>query len=172
MSTAREAFTDEQWDALVETAARTPVAIMGASPHGGLNRAFESYRVDVYISGSHELPSALVREVTDAITAPAESAGHPLMAQVREDLDANAGDGQAGVDRFLAATYDVARRAGAALSATTEDEADAYRNWVIKLALTTAEGSVEGGFLGFGGHRVSEAEARVMTELTLALEGE
>ena len=44
-------------------------------------------------------------------------------------------------------------------------EADAYRNMLVAIAQKAAEASKEGGFLGFGGVRVSDAERAFITEV-------
>ena len=49
-------------------------------------------------------------------------------------------------------------------------EATAYNGWLLKIASSVAEASKEGGFLGFGGIIVSEAERATLAELTAALE--
>jgi hypothetical protein len=47
-------------------------------------------------------------------------------------------------------------------------EADAYRNMLVAIAQKAAEASKEGGFLGFGGVRVSDAERAFITEVRSA----
>jgi hypothetical protein len=49
-------------------------------------------------------------------------------------------------------------------------EATVYKGWLIKIASSVAEASKEGGFLGFGGVTVSDAERATLAELTAALE--
>lgn len=43
--------------------------------------------------------------------------------------------------------------------------ADEYRAWLMQIATKVAEASKEGGFLGFGGTRVSEGEQICLNEL-------
>ena len=47
-------------------------------------------------------------------------------------------------------------------------EADAYRNMLVAIAQKAAEAAKEGGFLGFGGVRVSDAERAFITEVRSA----
>ena len=47
-------------------------------------------------------------------------------------------------------------------------EADAYRNMLVAIAQKAAEASKEGGFLGFGGVRVSDAVRALITEVRRA----
>jgi hypothetical protein len=44
-------------------------------------------------------------------------------------------------------------------------EAEEYKRWLVALAQKTAEAAKEGGFLGIGGTRVSEAETSAVSEL-------
>ena len=48
-------------------------------------------------------------------------------------------------------------------------DAQAYRDMVLSTARRAAEATKEGGFLGFGGTKVSEAEARALEDIQRAL---
>lgn len=52
---------------------------------------------------------------------------------------------------------------------TDEDEAAQYRQWVMAIAKDVAEAAKEGGFLGFGGTRVSEGEEETIAAVATAL---
>jgi hypothetical protein len=54
-------------------------------------------------------------------------------------------------------------------SVATADEADAYKTLVMSVAQAVAGAHKEGGFLGIGGTRVSEAEDQALDEISLAL---
>lgn len=51
----------------------------------------------------------------------------------------------------------------------TVDEADGYVDWTVSLAEKVANAAKEGGFLGIGGTRVSEEEARAIKAVRRAL---
>ena len=57
------------------------------------------------------------------------------------------------------------------MDAKAPDEAVAFKDWLKQIAQKTAEASTEGGFLGFGGVQVSEAEKATLAEITSALAG-
>jgi len=63
------------------------------------------------------------------------------------------------------------RNAAAIVDAKAPDEAVAFKDWLKQVAQKTAEASTEGGFLGFGGVQVSEAEKATLAEITSALAG-
>ena len=48
-------------------------------------------------------------------------------------------------------------------------EAEEYKRWLVLLAQRTAEAAKEGGFLGIGGTRVSEAETKALKDLAATL---
>ena len=50
-----------------------------------------------------------------------------------------------------------------------EREASAYKRWCVSIARAVAEAAKEGGFLGFGGERVSEGERAMMARIEHAL---
>jgi hypothetical protein len=54
-------------------------------------------------------------------------------------------------------------------SAATAEEADAYKTFVMTVAQAVAAAHKEGGFLGVGGTRISEAEDRALDEISQAL---
>ena len=49
------------------------------------------------------------------------------------------------------------------------EETSAYRAMLLKVAELAANAATEGGFMGFGGERVSAAEWTLLDELTTAL---
>ena len=54
-------------------------------------------------------------------------------------------------------------------SGATAEEADAYKMFVMTVAQAVAGAHKEGGFLGIGGTRVSEAENQALDEISQAL---
>jgi hypothetical protein len=58
---------------------------------------------------------------------------------------------------------------GAILEAKAPQEAAAFKSWLYHIAQKVAEAGTEGGFLGFGGVKVSDAEKATLTEIATAL---
>lgn len=48
-------------------------------------------------------------------------------------------------------------------------EAKAFNGWLAQIATTVAEAGTEGGFLGFGGVKVSDAERATLSEISQIL---
>ena len=57
----------------------------------------------------------------------------------------------------------------ALLSQKAPAEAEGYKQWVHHAAQLSAEAAKEGGFLGIGGTKVSEAETIALNEIASAL---
>ena len=49
------------------------------------------------------------------------------------------------------------------------DQAEGYKKWLLGIAGKVANAATEGGFLGFGGERVSAAETAAINELASSL---
>jgi hypothetical protein len=62
-----------------------------------------------------------------------------------------------------------AREANAVLEMLDPVVASEYRQWVLQAAEKVAMAATEGGFLGFGGERLSEGEKKILAELKSAL---
>lgn len=58
---------------------------------------------------------------------------------------------------------------GLALDAKAPRDAAAFKGWLKHVAERVAEAASEGGFLGFGGVRVSDAEKATIAEIATAL---
>jgi len=68
-------------------------------------------------------------------------------------------------------SVDTLRRAAALLDAKAPGEAAAVKAWLRQISHNVAEASKEGGFLGFGGIKVSAAETATLAEIDAALQG-
>jgi hypothetical protein len=61
------------------------------------------------------------------------------------------------------------RAIAAVLDAKASGDAAAFKSWLREIAQKAAEAANEGGFLGFGGVAVSEAEKATLSEISSAL---
>jgi hypothetical protein len=69
------------------------------------------------------------------------------------------------VQRSLASLREVS----AIVDAKAPDEAASFKTWLREISQKVAEAAVEGSFLGFGGVRVSDAEAATLRDISKAL---
>ena len=73
-------------------------------------------------------------------------------------------------EKLTALAVEDSRAAAALLDAKAEpQEASQYRQWVTSVAEGVANAATEGGFLGFGGERLSAGEKDVMAQIQSAL---
>ena len=61
------------------------------------------------------------------------------------------------------------RQAASVVDAKAPADAQAYKDWLLHVSENVAEASKEGGFLGFGGVAVSDAEKATLAEIRTAL---
>ena len=64
---------------------------------------------------------------------------------------------------------EILRQASAVLDAKAPADAPAFKAWLNSVAAKVAEASTEGGFLGFGGVKVSDAEKATLGDIAKAL---
>jgi hypothetical protein len=57
----------------------------------------------------------------------------------------------------------------ALLDAKAPNDAAAFKSWLQSISQQVAEAAKEGGFLGFGGVQVSDAEKATLAEISSAL---
>jgi hypothetical protein len=70
---------------------------------------------------------------------------------------------------FTALALEDCKAASALLAKLDPTQAAEYRRWALSVADAVAQASTEGGFLGFGGERLSEAETKLIAEIQAAL---
>ena len=61
------------------------------------------------------------------------------------------------------------RQVAALLDAKAPSDAAAYKSWLQSIGQHVAEAAKEGGFMGFGGVQVSDAERATLAEISSAL---
>ena len=151
----KESFTAEEWNTLIRAPMMVSYAVAGAAPSGGIGFVKE------------------MKAVADAIFDAGEQ--YPkgtLVEAVTSQIKANATDQYEGTKETLSAgeikerALEVCRQVSLILqSKTSVEESDSYKLWLMAVAESVAEASKEGGFLGFGGARVSEGEAAALSEV-------
>ena len=69
----------------------------------------------------------------------------------------------------MAKAIDALKAAAAVLDAKGGADAVPFKTWLAGVAKAVAEAAPEGGFLGFGGTQVSEAEKATVAQIAAAL---
>jgi ParB-like chromosome segregation protein Spo0J len=149
----RDAFTPEQWQALVEAppAIARAVASVAGSP------------------GQTETELGAFLELVDR--AAADDAGG-LLGAIVGDVHGRLAGGlpPEPLENAFMDGVEAARRAGAILSVQADpSEAARVRAWMLSVAQVVASAAREGGVLGIGGEHVSEREEQTIAAIRDAL---
>jgi hypothetical protein len=154
-------FSPEEWHTLREVPHLVGLATLVAGS-SGLGTIKESVAMAQGIIEGQSSNVALVRDLTNRVE----------MQEVQNSLGKSLGmpEVQPSKDRMKSLALE---RVGAAMSLldgkASAEEISAVREWLYAIAEKVANAAKEGGFLGFGGTRVSEDEQAFLTELKAAL---
>ena len=72
-------------------------------------------------------------------------------------------------DEIKTRCIEAVRQAAAIVDAKAPADAAGFKSWLLQISQSVAEAAKEGGFLGFGGTPVSDAEKATLAELSGAL---
>ena len=158
---AKTDFTPDEWKLLLESVMMAGIAVTAAEPSGlwgTLKESFASARtLAAGKGGASDLINALVAdfETSDGRTIAREGLSAQLKGSKAAEIK----------EKSIAAL----RQAAALLDAKAPSEAPAVKAWLRQMSHNVAEASKEGGFLGFGGVDVSDAEKATLAEIDAAL---
>ena len=156
---SKDDFTPQEWTMLIKAPMMVSYAVMGAAPSGGIGIVKE------------------MKAVADAIVDSGEHApAGSLVQAVVNEIKTNATDGSSGPKETIppgeikGRAVELCRDVAQILqSKTNEEEAQSYKLWLLSVGKGVAEAAKEGGFLIFGGTRVSDSEMEALTEVASAL---
>jgi hypothetical protein len=161
---AKTDFTPDEWKLLLQSPLVAGIAISAADPSGLIGMMKESM--------------ASARALISAASDPQADA---LVKAVAADFETSDGRGvaQAGVKAavagaskpadIVAKALDSLKQAAALLDAKGGADAGPFKTWLAGVAKSVAEAAPEGGFLGFGGTQVSDAEKATVAQVAAAL---
>jgi hypothetical protein len=151
-------YTADEWQTIVKSPPMAGLAVTLASPNGPFGVMKEMFAVGMAIAetlqkgSSNELVSSLIEDLKARGTKPERPQGmdspekaRAACMQALKDLDA-----------LLAAK-------------STPNEALGFKQWLLGIAQSVAEASNEGGFMGFGGEKVSAAEREALAAISATL---
>jgi hypothetical protein len=149
--TKKADFNAEEWDTVVEGPVFAGLAVIAADRGGTIRESLAMGRVYQEArqqQGQSDLLDDLVDSQPSIDKARAQESGGDVAAIAKERLT----------------------QAMSLLEAkATPDEIDAYKRFVMTVAQAAAAAHKEGGFLGIGGQKVSEAEETALDEISLTL---
>ena len=159
----KAAFTPEEWTTIMESVMLSGMAVTAADPSGLIGLLKESMATSRnLLAAKSSLDSTeLVRAVAaDFATSEGRQAA-------REGLKATL----QGTPARDVAAKSIARLRDVVSLVERKAPGDAagFKTWLQHIAVDAAEAASEGGFLGFGGVQVSDAERATLKELSSAL---
>jgi hypothetical protein len=156
-------FTTDQWNKLVQAPLLAGFAVSAADPSGLIGTLQEGMASAKALADakSDAGADALIKAVVDDLltaegrTAARESVQRLIQGAELAQIKA----------RALAELGETAK----ILDAVAPADAGPFKAWLNTVANKVAEAASEGGFLGFGGQKVSEAERATLAEISTAL---
>ncbi len=160
---AKSDFTPEEWQTILESTMMAGIAVTAADPSGlwgTLQEGMASAKA-VLGAGRDDGASDLVKAVSaDFETSEGRSTAREGL---REKLRGKK------PSEIVAAALDVLREAARIVEAKAPNDAPGFKAWLQRISRQVAEASTEGGFLGFGGERVSEEEKASLAQIAGSL---
>jgi hypothetical protein len=154
-------FTAEEWKTLLESVMMAGIAVTAADPSGLWGTLKESMASARTVVGAKHDASGLVK----AIAGEFETGEGRATARdgLRTQLSGK------GPPEIVAKSLEILKLAAAIVSAKAPGDAAAFKAWLQHISQAVAEAATEGGFLGFGGVRVSDAEKATLAHITESL---
>ena len=156
-------FTPDEWKLILESVTMAGIAVSAADPSGLWGLLKESF------AGGTELAKAKMDPSADALVkAVVGDFGTTEGRGITRDglRDKLKGSKPAEIkDKCV----EILRQAGAVVDAKAPGDAAAFKGWLRQISQHVAEAATEGGFLGFGGVAVSDAEKATLAEISGAL---
>lgn len=159
----KSTFTPDEWKVLLQSVMMAGIAVTAAEPSGlwgMLKEGMASTRALLLAKtgpAAGSLVSALLSdfETSEGRTVAREGLQEKLKGSKPDEIKT----------KCIAAL----RQADDIVSAKAPDAATAFRTWLYQISESVAEAAKEGGFLGFGGVAVSEAEKATLAEISAVL---
>jgi hypothetical protein len=160
----KQNVTPEKWTKVLESTMLAGIAVSKADPSGLWGTLKEYFANTSALDPSKLDPDS--SELIKAVIADFETAkGRSDLQKAVSRRFANVTEPAQCVQRSLAGLREVS----AILDANAASDAAAFKGWLRGISQKVAEAAVEGGFLGFGGVRVSDAEKATLDDIAKAL---
>jgi hypothetical protein len=159
--TNKSNFTPDEWKTLLEGVMMTGVAVSAAEPSGLFGALKESFAESHAIIEASSGPNELIRSLAAEFET---SAGRTL---AREGLKEKLSGVKA--EDIKDKSIEALKEAGALLESKAPQDAAPVKQWLYHIGEKVAEADAEGGFLGFGGTKVTDKEKATLGEISSAL---
>jgi hypothetical protein len=158
---AKADFTTQEWSHLIESAILASVAVTAAEPSGLWGTLQEGFANATGLAGARTSETPLIKEIVTSLTT---SEGRTIATDAMK-LRFKGVQASDAVQNSITAIAAVSK----ILDAKAGQDAGPVKAWIYANAERVAEASSEGGFLGFGGQKVSEKERATLAQLKTAL---
>jgi hypothetical protein len=161
--TIKDRFTEQEWQDVVQSPMLAGIAVTAADPGGLWSAVKES--------------SGLARSLLEAKSNPDPDSLPTIISASFEDAEGR----RVTQDRLKEllkgkkpeevseAAVSRLQQISSLVAAKAPEQADAYKQFLRTTAEKVAEAGTEGGFLGFGGEKVSDAEKKTLADIDRAL---
>jgi hypothetical protein len=160
---SKTTFAPEEWKRLLQSPMIAAMAVTAADPSGLWGTLKEGLAASSALAEAKA--DAGANELIRAVVADFETSEGRTVARdgLREKF---AGSKPA---EMKARAIEDLHQVSALLEAKAPEDAAAFRAWLQAIAERVAEASKDGGFLGFGGVQVSDAEKATLADIAGAL---
>lgn len=160
----KQNFTADEWVRILESVMLAGIAVSAADPSGLWGTVKEAYvNSSALRTARHDVAS---NELIKLALADLETLqGRADVQKALRERFAEATPAEC-VTRSLASLTSVA----AILDAKAPDDAPAFKAWLCSVSRQVADASIEGGFMGIGGQRVSDAEKATLDDIARCLD--
>jgi hypothetical protein len=159
----KTSFTPEEWSQVLESVMLSGMAVTAADPSGLLGMLKESMATGRSLVSARSDPQA--NDLVRAVAAEFQTSEGRKAARDRLNATLKGSKATDVKARSIAALHEAA----ALIDAKAPGDAPGFKTWLHDIAENAAEASSEGGFLGFGGVQVSDAEKATLSEVSSAL---
>jgi len=162
--TGKSDFTADEWNQVLQSVFLSGLAITAAEPSGLIGSLKEAFASASTLAKAKADPNA--NELIKAVVASSASLDETSGAREGVRILLTGAKGPADVKtRAIAALGQVSTL----LDRKAPVDAKPFKEWLRSVSQAVAEASREGGFLGIGGVKVSEAERMTIADISRAL---
>ena len=159
MSTKTD-YTPEEWNTVLAAPYFAAILIVVSDMNFAFFKELAALSKAIMASGV-ESESDLIKAIAlDFTSKETQEELKPELEKIQSHKDP---------EKVVGAMLDNITNAADLVTSKSIEDGETYRKWLVYLAQATAEGSKEGGFLGFGAVRVSEREQYALDQLAIRL---
>lgn len=167
--TTKTNYTENEWEQIRTAPAAVGMYMVAADPRG-----FDMFKEMIATASAvrEHKPEAPAQDLVAAILADMPEKP-PKKAEAEQPTTSSGSKPTTSVDESDLSKEAILAKVLTAVSVVEAKavpaEATAFKKWLVAIADSVAKAAKEGGFLGFGGQRVTEKEKAALAELQKAL---